>query len=94
VWSRAPYPDGLRDDGLAGGMERFRTPAAAATELAGYLDEDIPLERITELLEHAERETLSQGVLETFGSEFAWDDSDPHAMTEALGRSGLDGRMG
>ncbi|MDX3852250.1 hypothetical protein [Streptomyces sp. AK02-01A] len=90
AWARAPYPDGLRDDGLDGGMGRFGSRERAADELDACLDSEIDFERVMDLITHAEQGTLTGGLLETLVAESDWADSDPHAMAEALRRSRLD----
>ncbi|MEV6954154.1 hypothetical protein [Streptomyces sp. NPDC051183] len=89
TWARAPYPDGLKDDGLDCGMSRFVVPEEALRMLAGL--ELVPSrERAAELLAAAEAYRLTvpdlEAVLDAADVHAA---GDRQAALRALEQTGL-----
>ncbi|MFJ8160212.1 hypothetical protein ACIRBY_04690 [Streptomyces sp. NPDC096136] len=77
AWARAPYPEGLEDDGLDCGMSRF----AVREEVLGLLvdsDRGLPPGRAAELLAAAEAYRLGAPEIETALAE-----ADGHAGEHA-----------
>ncbi|MFF0214992.1 hypothetical protein [Streptomyces vinaceus] len=89
VWARAPYPEGLRDDGLDCGMGRF----VERGEVLGLLADHGPAAR--ELLADAEAYRLRPEALDALvagtGDEDRDEAWDLPAMHRALGLAGLAG---
>lgn len=86
TWARAPYPEGLSDDGLDCGMSRF----VDGEEVLGLLaDADLPVDGLTasDLLDAAEAYRLSPEALDALGA--ADPARDLPAMRRALHTSGL-----
>ncbi|MFJ8210689.1 hypothetical protein [Streptomyces sp. NPDC096033] len=92
AWARAPYPDGLADDGLDCGMSRFAV-REKALDLLVYADRGVPRERAQGLLAAAEAHRLSAREIEAVLADCADDytAADREAVLRALERSGLSG---
>ncbi|MCT9088858.1 hypothetical protein N4G70_08255 [Streptomyces sp. ASQP_92] len=88
AWSRAPYPEGLDDDGLDCGMSRFvdRGDVLGSIDL-GRAGDSGP----QDLLGRAERYELTPRQLESVVSGSAYDRGDLPAMLRALRLTGLAG---
>ncbi|MFG3280768.1 hypothetical protein [Streptomyces sp. NPDC048111] len=86
AWSRAPYPEGLDDDGLDCGMSRF----ADRGDVLGALDidEDHGMDAET-LLGRAEQYALSRELVQALAAASDRDPEDLPAMLRALDRTGL-----
>ncbi|MCX5195497.1 hypothetical protein OOK31_16560 [Streptomyces sp. NBC_00249] len=98
AWARAPYPEGVEDDGLDCGISRF----VVRRELLGLLDgvgQDCtcdpgpePAHTAAGLLEAAERRRLAPEVLESFAAGCTCGERDLSAMRRALDLAGLAGQ--
>ncbi|MFD8146766.1 hypothetical protein [Streptomyces sp. NPDC059708] len=97
AWARAPYPQGLDDDGLDCGMSRYAV-RAEAVDLLVNADRGLPRERALRLMEAAEayRVTASEieAVLDDVDADAdvdAYTAGDRAAVLRALERTGLSG---
>ena len=94
AWSRAPYPDSLKDDGLDCGLSDFVDRDALLRDLACHIDGTVPGPGAADLLADAEAYRLdARLLLERLGSTDP--DGDPRdlpAVARSLDRAGLSGR--
>ncbi|MFF5497627.1 hypothetical protein [Streptomyces aquilus] len=91
AWARAPYPEGLRDDGLDCGMSRFVERDEAHRLLDEYVGYGRPARAL--LMEHAEARRLTPELLGEHVSSLEGGAPDVPAMTRALRRAGLDASL-
>lgn len=91
VWARAPYPEGLDDDGLDCGISRFVERDKAHRLLDEYVGYGRPGRAV--LMEHAEGRRLTPELLQEHVSSLEGTAPDLTAMTRALRRAGLDTRL-
>ncbi|MFJ8660126.1 hypothetical protein [Streptomyces sp. NPDC093795] len=91
VWARAPYPDGLRDDGLDCGMSGFVERGRVLGELSDYVDDTVGGVDADGLLADAEAHRLEAGLLLERLRPTDPDDEplDPPAVARALALAGL-----
>ncbi|MCJ1676488.1 hypothetical protein MTF65_03805 [Streptomyces sp. APSN-46.1] len=94
AWARAPYPEGLGDDGLDCGMSRFVEREEALTMVTAVDHGPHPVDDRTAaaLLEAAENYRLAADTLESLVSDFGGGeecDRDLPAMQRALHLAGL-----
>ncbi|WP_150261059.1 hypothetical protein [Streptomyces venezuelae] len=72
-WHRVPYPDDLGDDGLDCGIGHLTSRESAVEALCALFefDEDCAgaVEACERFLEHAERDTVTDGVVRSFADE-------------------------
>ncbi|MFE2153936.1 hypothetical protein ACFXAO_28285 [Streptomyces lavendulae] len=72
-WHRAPYPDGLADDGLDCGIGHLTSREHAVEALCALFefdgDCDGAVEACEAFIEHAERGTVTDGVVRSFADE-------------------------
>ncbi|MFD3727545.1 hypothetical protein [Streptomyces sp. NPDC058671] len=91
VWARAPYPDGLRDDGLDCGMSGFVERDRVLGELSDHLDGTVGGPDADRLLADAEAHRLEPGPflerLRPTGPD--GEPMDPPAVARALVLAGL-----
>jgi hypothetical protein len=91
AWHRAPYPDDLADDGLDCGMSALTTRAGAVGEIGQWLEFDatdagMP-ELCAQLLDDAERGTVTENVLRSFAETMVrlaaqhYPENDPEPRT-------------
>ncbi len=91
AWARAPYPDGVRDDGLRCGMGRFADAARTVQAVGEWLEpdgEDFDADAAA-LLTGAETYRLSAADLERLATRP--DTYDLPAMLDTLNATGLTG---
>ncbi|MFF3975668.1 hypothetical protein [Streptomyces sp. NPDC001828] len=91
AWARAPYPEGLGDDGLDCGMSRFADRADVLDAID--LGEGAGIGPET-LLDGAERGELTAELVESLVSGSEYDHWDLPAMLRALSLTGLSERGG
>ncbi|MFG1670116.1 hypothetical protein [Streptomyces sp. Y7] len=93
AWSRAPYPDSLKDDGLDCGLSDFVDRDRLLKELGLHFDGPAPGPSAADVLADAEAYRLDAGrLLERLSSTDP--DGDPRdlpAIARSLGRAGLSG---
>lgn len=86
AWSRAPYPDSLKDDGLDCGMNGLFDRAGLLRELALYIDDT----SAAPLLADAEAYALDAGLLlERLRTHADGEPVEPPAVARALDRTGI-----
>ncbi|MEV7543974.1 hypothetical protein [Streptomyces sp. NPDC089915] len=95
AWARAPYPQGLDDDGLDCGMSRYAV-RAEAVDLLVNADRGVPRERALRLLEAAEAYRVTASEIEAvlddvYADADAYTAGDRAAVLRALERTGLSG---
>ncbi|MFF5788955.1 hypothetical protein ACFY8P_28795 [Streptomyces sp. NPDC012693] len=91
TWARAPYPDGLRDDGLDCGMSGFVERSEVLAELSEYLDATTGGPDAERLLADAEAHRLEPGLLleRLRPADSGGEPLDPPAVARALALAGL-----
>ncbi|MFJ1756227.1 hypothetical protein [Kitasatospora sp. NPDC088134] len=94
AWARAPYPDGLADDGLDCGVSCFTERAEVLGELADRLVDTADAADADLLLADAEAHRLDPGRLPGLLAPTDLDDEplDLPAVLRALARAGLTAR--
>ncbi|GHG89024.1 hypothetical protein [Streptomyces lanatus] len=86
AWSRAPYPDSLKDDGLDCGMNDLVDRAGLLRELALYIDDT----SAAPLLAAAEAYALdAELLLERLRTHADGEPVEPPAVARALDRTGI-----
>ncbi|MFI9048463.1 hypothetical protein [Streptomyces sp. NPDC053427] len=88
-WARAPYPDGLDDDGLDCGMRRFVDRDEVLGLLAGDDYGRAAGRSAEDLLDQAERYRLTPELLASVVADSTDEHWDLPAMTRALRGAGL-----
>ncbi|MFC8954252.1 hypothetical protein ACFT8P_16695 [Streptomyces sp. NPDC057101] len=91
AWARAPYPDGLRDDGLDCGMSGFVERREVLAELSEYVDDTTGGPGAERLLADAEAHRLEPGLLleRLRPNDPDGGPLDPPAVARALALAGL-----
>ncbi len=98
AWNRAPYPDDLKDDGLALAMGDFAARSSAVAELEYWLGASVDAElsepirpACERFMDHAEHRTMTTDVVRGFVDELGWVDADVAVISAMAQGAGLMG---